>query len=63
MTEFNHNAELQSLQAAIAASPIVVPTWKARDFADWCRHQQPADIDTVILGWLRSHAPQPSALS
>ena len=61
MTEFNHTADLQSLLAAIAASPIVVST--PRDFADWCECQQPADIDTVILGWLRSHAPQPAALS
>jgi hypothetical protein len=63
MTEFNHNADLQSLLAAIAASEIVVPAFTARDFADWCLHQQPADIDTVILSWLRSHAPRPSALS
>ena len=64
MTEFNHTADLQSLLATIAASPIVVSTpAAARDFADWCERQQPADIDTVILGWLRSHAPQPAALS
>ncbi len=63
MTEFNHNADLQSLRAAIAASEIVVPAFNARDFGDWCRRQQSADIDTVILSWLRSHAPQPSALS
>lgn len=59
MTEFDHTADLQSLLTAVAASPIVVPAPKARDFADWCRLQQPADIDLVILGWLRSHAPQP----
>jgi hypothetical protein len=63
MTEFNHNAALQSLLAAIAASEIVVPGYEARDFADWCRLQQPADIDTVILGWLRSHVPQAAVLS
>jgi hypothetical protein len=34
-----------------------------RDFADWCEQQQTADIDTVILGWLRSQRPQVSALS
>ena len=63
MTDFNHFADLQSLRAAIAASPIVfVAAPKTRDFAEWCR-RQPADIDTVILDWLRSHAPQPSALS
>jgi hypothetical protein len=56
MTTFNHTADLQSLRAAIAASPIVVPALNARDFADWCRLQQPADIDTVILSWLRAQA-------
>jgi hypothetical protein len=63
MTEFSHNADLQSLRAAIAASPIVVCVPKARDFAEWCKLQAPADIDTVILGWLRSQARQPTALS
>jgi hypothetical protein len=63
MTEFNHNADLQSLLAAIAASEIVVPGREARDFADWCELQRPADIDTVILGWLRSHVSPATALS
>ena len=63
MTEFNHNADLQSLLAAIAASEIVVPVSNPRDFADWCDRQRPAEIDTVILGWLRSQVPQPTALS
>ena len=63
MTDFNHFADLQSLRAAIAASPIIVAAApKAPDFAAWCR-RQPADIDTVILDWLRLQAPQPSALS
>jgi hypothetical protein len=61
MTQFDHTADLPSLLATIAASPIVVPAAKARDFADWCRLQQPADIDLVILGWLRSQARQPRA--
>ena len=63
MTDFSHTADLQSLLTAIAASPIVVSVPKARDFADWCARQQTADIDTVILGWLRSQRPQASALS
>ena len=64
MTEFNHTADLQSLLAAIAASEIVVPTMpEARDFADWCALQRPADIDTVILGWLRAQVPQRAAFS
>jgi len=64
MTDFNHFADLQSLRAAIAASEIVVADQRpARDFADWCELQRPADIDTVILGWLRSQVPQATALS
>jgi hypothetical protein len=62
MTDFNRFADLQSLLAAIAASPIIVPAPKAPDFAAWCQ-RQPADIDTVILDWLRSHVPQSAALS
>ncbi|MPZ37686.1 MAG: hypothetical protein GEU95_06415 [Rhizobiales bacterium] len=68
MTEFNDNADLQSLLAAIAASPIIVraPEFAAsnpRDFAGWCKLQEPADIDTVILDWLGSHVPRPATLS
>jgi hypothetical protein len=63
MTEFNHNADVPSLLAAIAASEIVVVRRTARDFADWCELQRPADIDTVILGWLRAQVPHPTALS
>ena len=63
MTEFNHTADLQSLLATIAASEIVVPGPTARDFAEWCELQRPADIDTVILGWLRSQARQATVLS
>ena len=63
MTDFNRFADLQSLRAAIAASEIVVPGRAARDFAEWCELQRPADIDTVILGWLRSQARQSTALA
>ena len=63
MTEFNHTADLQSLLATIAASEIVVSGPTARDFAEWCELQRPADIDTVILGWLRSQARQAAVLS
>jgi hypothetical protein len=62
MTDFTHTADLQSLLTAIAASPIVVRVSEPRDFADWCNRQQ-TDIDTVILGWLRSQRPQSAALS
>lgn len=63
MTDFDRNADLPSLLAAVAASEIVVAARSARDFAEWCELQQPADIDAVILGWLRSQAPQAAALS
>jgi hypothetical protein len=63
MSHFTRTSDLQSLLTAIAASPIVVRVSEPRDFADWCEQQQTADIDTVILGWLRSQRPQVSALS
>jgi hypothetical protein len=62
MTRLSHT-DLELLQAAIAASEIVVPVPAARDFADWCDLQRPAEIDTVILDWLRSQVPQAAALS
>jgi hypothetical protein len=62
MTRLSHT-DLELLLAAIAASEIVVPTPSARDFADWCDLQRPAEIDTVILDWLRSQVPQTAALS
>jgi hypothetical protein len=62
MTRLSHT-DLELLQAAIAASEIVVPVPTARDFADWCELQRPAEIDTVILDWLRSQVPQTAALS
>jgi hypothetical protein len=62
MTRLSHT-DLELLLAAIAASEIVVSVPKPRDFADWCDLQQPAEIDTVILDWLRSQVPQAAALS
>jgi hypothetical protein len=62
MTIRSHT-DLELLLAAIAASEIVVPLPNARDFADWCDLQQPAEIDTVILDWLRSQVPQTATLS
>ena len=62
MTNRSHT-DLELLLAAIAASEIVVSVPNARDFADWCDLQQPAEIDTVILDWLRSQVPQAAALS
>jgi len=56
------NVSLELLLARIAASPIIVTSIEPRDFADWCR-RQPADIDAVVLDWLRSQRPQRSALS
>jgi hypothetical protein len=76
MTQFNDTADLRTADlhtvlAAIAASPIVLPralvatTTKtaARDFADWCALQGDDEIDTVILEWLRSQVVQPAILS
>ena len=63
MTEFERTADLPSLLATIAASEIVVAARSARDFAEWCELQQPADIDAVILGWLRAQARPAAPLS
>jgi hypothetical protein len=62
MTNRSHT-DLELLLAAIGASEIVVSVRNARDFADWCDMQRPAEIDTVILDWLRSQAQQRAALS
>jgi hypothetical protein len=56
------SASLQQLHAAITASPILVTLSEPRDFRDWCR-RQPADIDAVILDWLRSQVPQRSTVN
>ena len=69
MKKFQRKADLPSLLATVAASPIVVPAPKVapapkpRKFAEWCARQAPANIDTVILDWLRSQASQVSALA
>ncbi len=56
-----HSADLGTMKAAIARSPIVVAPapapLPALDFADWCERQKPADIDSVILDWLWSQVP------
>jgi hypothetical protein len=62
LSDFEH-IDLELLLAAIAASEIVVPVPAAHDFADWCDLQRPAEIDTIILDWLRSQVPQAAALS
>ena len=57
MMDFNHTA-LRSLLAAVANSPIVVTTvTPPADFADWCGRQN-ADLDTVVLDWLRAQSPR-----
>jgi hypothetical protein len=60
MADFDHTADLRLLLAAIANSPIKLTPAPApaRDFADWCEQQKPAEIDTVILCWLHSHSAQ-----
>ncbi len=49
-------ADLASLRAAIANSPIRVrpPSLQVR-LADWQRTRKSPDIDDVILGWIASH--------
>jgi hypothetical protein len=50
-------SQLQPLIETIARSQIVVSQpVPVRDFADWCERQRPADIDDVILAWLRVQA-------
>lgn len=68
MNEFQGSGTLGRLVAAIAHSPIVIPMAGspppvARDFADWCGRQ--ADIDAVILSWIRAQVPSraPASLS
>jgi hypothetical protein len=65
MARVRGSVGLSQLRDAIAASPIVVcapSNPRARDFADWCRHQS-RDVDMVILEWLRSQAHKPAALT
>jgi hypothetical protein len=59
---FDYASSLRSLVAAIARSPIVIEPAEApvRDFADWCERQN-ADLDMVILDWLRAQAPHRAA--
>jgi hypothetical protein len=47
-------ADLESLQSAIACSPIVVPEF-TRPIADWATIRQSADVDAFILAWIASH--------
>ena len=56
MTKRDHTAHLYSLREAIARSPILTTAEPpSGDFANWCRRQN-ADLDLVILDWLRSQA-------
>jgi hypothetical protein len=58
MMDFIHTADLRSLLAAVANSPILVaPVTPPADFADWCGRQN-ADLDTVVLDWLRVESRQ-----
>jgi hypothetical protein len=65
MIDCNHTTDLRSLLSAVANSPIVVPAEApAADFAGWCGRQN-ADLDTVVLDWLRAQSRQrkPARLS
>ena len=49
-------ADLESLHAAIARSPICVrPLALEARLADWQCTRQAADIDAVILAWIVGH--------
>jgi hypothetical protein len=49
-------ADLESLRAAIARSPIVVRSAAfARPVADWATIRQSPDVDAFILAWIASH--------
>jgi hypothetical protein len=51
-------ADLDSLRAMIAHSPIKVGTLLLdRRLAEWTHTRQAPDIDTVILDWIMSHRP------
>jgi hypothetical protein len=47
-------ADVRSLFAAVAGSPIVLPL--AARLADWETTRKSADVDEVILAWIASHA-------
>jgi hypothetical protein len=47
-------ADLVSLQAAIAGSPIVVHQF-VRPIADWATIRQSAEVDAFVLAWIASH--------
>jgi hypothetical protein len=50
-------ADLASLQAAIAGSPIVVRPF-ARPIANWAAIRQSAEVDAFVLAWIVSHVGQ-----
>lgn len=57
---------LQALQDAISRSQIYLRhAALAARLADWKRTRVSADVDAVVLAWIRSHVPnaRPSALS
>jgi hypothetical protein len=48
--------DLQRLQETISRSPIFVrPVSLAARLADWERTRVSADVDAVVLAWIRSH--------
>ena len=48
-------ADLASLEAVIACSPIVLRGLEAR-LADWTQTRMASDVDEVVLAWLASHS-------
>ena len=47
-------ADLPSLQAAIASSPIVMPVFE-RPIAHWQTIRQSPEVDAFVLAWIASH--------
>jgi hypothetical protein len=52
-------ADLAALQAAVAASPILVPVTRTPEdfFPDWQAARKSADVDALVLAWIASHVP------
>ena len=49
-------ADLESLRAAIARSPILLRSAaRVHPNADWAAIRQSSDVDAFILAWIASH--------
>jgi hypothetical protein len=56
LTDGIETAGLESIGAAIAESPIVVPPFEPKFvLSDWERVRHSSDADEFILAWIASH--------